>query len=62
MKVYGPGVAFFTRRNTGLETMTNWPSCAKSAHTSVKWWSLPTWRMRRIRSSPSGESSVQPSA
>ena len=51
MKVYGPGVAAFTARNAALSSCTSWPSCAKSAQTSVKWCRSSSPRMRRIRSS-----------
>ena len=62
MNVYGPGVAFFTARNTQLSISTNWPSFANSSTTSVKWCLSSSLRMRRIRSMPSALPSAQPSA
>ena len=62
MKVYGPGVAALMLRKAALSSCTNWPSCAKSAHTSVKWWRSSSWRMRRMRSAPVVLSSWKPSA
>ena len=62
MKVYGPGMSDLIVRNAWLSRMTNWPSCAKSWHMSVKWCFESSCRMRVIRSIPSLFSSAQPSA
>ena len=45
MNVYGPGVAALMARNAALSSCTNWPSWAKSAHTSVKWCLSSSCRM-----------------
>src|SRR4051794_2270645 len=49
-------------RKTELSRCTNWPSWAKSAQTRVKWCFSSRWRMRRMRSFPSGLSRLQPRA
>ena len=53
MKVHGPGVSRLMSRKALLPTMASGPTWAKSAHTKVKLCLPSSWRMVRIRSSPS---------
>ncbi len=62
MKVYWPGVAAFTERNTSLSICAYCPSCAKSRQTSVKWCRSSSCRIARIRSTPSLLPGRHPSA
>ena len=53
MKVHGPGVSRLMSLKALLPTMASGPTWAKSAHTKVKLCLPSSWRMVRIRSSPS---------